>query len=532
MDIGTKNNILVSIGLPTYNRPKNLEEAIANLQRQTHKNIEIIISDNDSSNPDVKKIIKKYAADDQRIKAYYQDNNIGVIRNASFVLSQAKGKYFMWCSDDDWRSPQAIDILLESLEENPQLNTAISDFIQVDECGAISKIYPKNRKKLFHAFTSNYSIYRTISHYLQDNFNGKSNIFYALFRTDFIKRIDLNKISSGYTSMSMDKMISYEAVKDNRILFHQEKLLSLTVGNKKDYKIRNLGDKKKLYEFNKLATIILYEIYEYIEYIKNTEKYFTKSFITILFPVKLFYIIFKKILLALKNDDNNFQINDFNIKKNLNNVTLLAVATKEVDETLMALRYSSIGINFKEVKLISHYEPFDIPANIEHIKINKFLTMDDWCKSIVYDLYKYVKTDYVILIHADGFIVNPDQWTDDFLDYDFIGAPWPIPKDGYSYRDELGNIIRVGNSVSLRSRALLELPTILKLQWESDAGYFHEDGFICVKNRHILSENGIRFADLNIAKYFSHEIMIPELEGIKPFAFHKWAGTNKIYPKF
>ena len=34
-----------------------------------------------------------------------------------------------------------------------------------------------------------------------------------------------------------------------------------------------------------------------------------------------------------------------------------------------------------------------------------------------------------MVVHADGFIVHPEMWRDEFLDYDYIGSPWPIPKD-------------------------------------------------------------------------------------------------------
>ena len=107
-----------------------------------------------------------------------------------------------------------------------------------------------------------------------------------------------------------------------------------------------------------------------------------------------------------------------------------------------------------------------------------------------------------------------------------------MPTDNFSYRDINGKIVRVGNSVSLRSKKLLELPIKLNLPWEPFHGNFHEDGFICAKNRHIYESHGMRFAPLDVAKYFSHEAMIPEVKGIKPFVFHKWAGSNRAYPKF
>ena len=129
-------------------------------------------------------------------------------------------------------------------------------------------------------------------------------------------------------------------------------------------------------------------------------------------------------------------------------------------------------------------------------------------------------TDFAMLIHADGFPINSKAWRDDFLDYDYIGAPWPLPTDDYSYRTPAGELVRVGNSVSLRSKRLLQLPGQLGLGWKSYCGNTNEDGFLCVHNRDILKANGVRFAPLEVAKYFSREHPIPENEGIETFAFH------------
>lgn len=95
------NNPLVSIGIPTYNRPKGLEKTIKCFINQTYSNLEIIISDNCSENPEVKKIAEKYSNSDNRISYIRQNINIGMFANFSFVLSNASGKYFMWASDDD-----------------------------------------------------------------------------------------------------------------------------------------------------------------------------------------------------------------------------------------------------------------------------------------------------------------------------------------------------------------------------------------------------------------------------------------------
>lgn len=217
---------------------------------------------------------------------------------------------------------------------------------------------------------------------------------------------------------------------------------------------------------------------------------------------------------------------------NLDNVTLIAMTSVKIEETIKALEYSCREIKFKSVKLVTHKLPNNLPNNIEYCYIDRITNIDEWSRCIIYDLGKYVDTDFAMLIHDDGFIVNPYFWRDDFLNYDYIGAPWPIPNDSFSYRDINNELIRVGNSVSLRSKRLIDLPNKLNLEWKPFHGYYNEDGFICVNYRHKYIENDMKFADINIAKYFSHETMIPEIVGITPFAFHKWNGTNINYPRF
>ena len=214
-------------------------------------------------------------------------------------------------------------------------------------------------------------------------------------------------------------------------------------------------------------------------------------------------------------------------------VTLVAMTSVNVPATIKALLYSTKQIEFGRTLLISHEKPAKLPQKINFAFTKGIINnIDKWCYEIIYELHKYIYTDYALLIHSDGFVVNPSKWNNQFLKYDYIGAPFPLPQDSYSYRDLYGNIIRVGNSVSLRSRKILKLPTDLNLRWERHHGYFHEDGFLCCKNKHILEKNGIKFAPIEVAKNFSHEAMIPEIKRIKPFAFHKWEGSNKFYPNF
>jgi hypothetical protein len=216
----------------------------------------------------------------------------------------------------------------------------------------------------------------------------------------------------------------------------------------------------------------------------------------------------------------------------LPNVTLVALTSIRIPQTINALEYSCQKIKFGKVKLISDIMPDNLPHNIEHEYGPKSSNIDEWNYNIIYNLPKHIDTEFCILIHDNGFIVNPELWRDEFLNYDYIGAPWPLPNDDFSYKDINGNVIRQGNSVSLRSKKLLDIPLKLNLEWKPFHGFTNEDGFICVNYRHKYIEEGCKFADIDVAKYFSHESMIPEIKGIKPFAFHNYLGTNQTYPKF
>ena len=209
----------------------------------------------------------------------------------------------------------------------------------------------------------------------------------------------------------------------------------------------------------------------------------------------------------------------------LENVTLIAFTSIHLSTTIDALLYSSKDIDFGSVKLVSDIKPNDIPLLITHEYCDKISNIDEWNRAMVYDLHKYVDTEFAILIHDDGFIVNPMSWRSEFLDYDYIGAPW-----GHKHLlDSKGKIIRVGNSVSLRSKRLMELPTIMNMKWERFDNNFNEDTQICVANRDMFLSEGMCFGDFEIAKYFSHEEYFTEFGDIKPFAFHNFGGVNNKY---
>lgn len=118
---------LVTIGIPTYNRPIELQKAIEASINQSYRNLEIIISDNCSPDPKVEKLCREYAERDNRIKYTRHSKNRGMGTNGEYVISQATGEYFIWCMDDDWLSCNFIQESITFILKNPNYSIVFGD---------------------------------------------------------------------------------------------------------------------------------------------------------------------------------------------------------------------------------------------------------------------------------------------------------------------------------------------------------------------------------------------------------------------
>jgi hypothetical protein len=220
----------------------------------------------------------------------------------------------------------------------------------------------------------------------------------------------------------------------------------------------------------------------------------------------------------------------------LPNVTLVSIdTTDDLSGTLNAVYTSMKGINFGNVKIITTKEQiknnssltnenFIFEESIVDIKNYK-----DYNHYVIYNLHNHVNTSHCLLVQPDGFVLFPEKWDNSWLEYDYIGAPWAYVEDAYI--DPFGNHHRVGNGgFSLRSRKFLEVPTKVEVPWETNNSNFywmpegvinyHEDGNVCVHNRHIFIEQGCKYAPVEIAVRFSQETRVSECDGIIPFGFH------------
>ncbi|MBI2024353.1 glycosyltransferase family 2 protein [Candidatus Giovannonibacteria bacterium] len=182
------NPPLVSAGLTTRNRAHLLPRAVESLLNQTHKNLEIIISNNGSAD-DTERVALAYAAKDSRIKYFKQDGKISGLKNLQFTVEQARGKYFMWACDDDYWEPQFVGKLAAVLEENPDYISAMSHFYERRIGGSEEEI-----KLRQHSYTnlSNKELYKV---YLRAR--ERPTFLFALYRSNVRKKMEIPHCFNG-----------------------------------------------------------------------------------------------------------------------------------------------------------------------------------------------------------------------------------------------------------------------------------------------------------------------------------------------
>ena len=113
------NNPLVSIGMPVFNGEKSLAQALDALLEQDYSNLEVIISDNGSTDR-TPMICQEFLKKDSRIKYYRSSENLGSNWNFNRVFDLSSGKYFMWAAHDDLRELSFVRACVEMLEQSAE----------------------------------------------------------------------------------------------------------------------------------------------------------------------------------------------------------------------------------------------------------------------------------------------------------------------------------------------------------------------------------------------------------------------------
>lgn len=119
-------HIDASIIVPVYNVEKYIDTCVASLIGQTHRNIEILLVDDGSTDSSLA-LCKKWERIDPRVSVYHKENEgLGPTRN--YAIGKARGKYIQFVDSDDWIRPDATELLFNHAE-NEDLDAVYFDFV-------------------------------------------------------------------------------------------------------------------------------------------------------------------------------------------------------------------------------------------------------------------------------------------------------------------------------------------------------------------------------------------------------------------
>ncbi len=177
---------LVTIGIPTYNRAEMLRRSIESALCQDHSMIEVIISDN-ASTDNTQVVCQEFCKNDVRVKYVAQSYNIGSTANFSAVLKKASGEYFMWLADDDWLDPSYVRRCVELHETYPDTTLASGRAVFHFADGVVRHGIAVQAKSSSRAMR----IFKYLA-LVRDN-SG----FYGLMRKSDLSRIKLKNVIGG-----------------------------------------------------------------------------------------------------------------------------------------------------------------------------------------------------------------------------------------------------------------------------------------------------------------------------------------------
>jgi glycosyltransferase involved in cell wall biosynthesis len=128
------NQPLISVVVPTLNRPGYLKEALRSAVQQSYRNLEILVRDN-ASDPATGEVVRGF--NDERMQYLRHPENIGMTANVLGGFRAAKGKYVTNLHDDDFWEPEFLEKMVAVLEANPEVVVAFSDHYIVNAEGAV-----------------------------------------------------------------------------------------------------------------------------------------------------------------------------------------------------------------------------------------------------------------------------------------------------------------------------------------------------------------------------------------------------------
>ena len=324
----------VDILLTTYNtNPRFLREQIDSILKQTYKNIKLIISDDCSSNENVREILEHYEGEDNRIELYFQEKNIGCTKGFEFLLSKSTGDFVAFADHDDIWYENKIEESMKALKTH-NVSLVYCDAKQIDEEGLMvqpsylryknmpilngefkeilpfsrhiaigcSQLFTKEVRDLMLPFTPNTLVHDWHSLYIASKLKG----VYCIDKPLFGYRIHSSNVFGGRSFKQNMKLwkekngsnyksyLKYRHYVITQTYLSGAKMCMDYITKLKDNNIQDEKSVIKYYEKAQNTKIIYFQIHKYFRflYFKGMKKRKYKEILILHFPL-LSYLVFK-----------------------------------------------------------------------------------------------------------------------------------------------------------------------------------------------------------------------------------------------
>jgi hypothetical protein len=217
----------------------------------------------------------------------------------------------------------------------------------------------------------------------------------------------------------------------------------------------------------------------------------------------------------------------------INNVTYLSVLLNsasnkpysDINSIVKLANCELADLNFASKRIYSFTKPTVDVKDVEIYTIDE-VAYENFTRCVISTYPKMFDSEFMINFHCDGFIINPESWSDEFLEYDYIGAPFDA---GGTLPPSAGN-----GGFSLRSKKFCEevkdlymnVPDqhpLLSENWKS----LPEDFITCFILREDLIHRGIKFAPFEVASKFATEHLAYKDENFyNSFGFHEFSAVS------
>jgi glycosyltransferase involved in cell wall biosynthesis len=265
----------VSVGIPVYNGAKYLSQAIDCILGQTFSDLELLISDNNSTDetPD---IAHAYAERDQRVRVMRSEVNKGAAWNYRRVFESAKGEYFRWAPADDLFAPDSIAVCVAALDANPDVVLCYPRTDLIDSTGRVIMSYRDNLD-----LRSCDPVERFRQGLAQI---GMVNVIYGLIRASALRRTRLMRNFVG-----ADEVLVLELALQGRFMELEQSRFYRRIHDTAFSQMKTAEEKQEFCDPSMRGKLVLYLWQHYFEYAMGA----LHASLPVLTKVRLLQILFR-----------------------------------------------------------------------------------------------------------------------------------------------------------------------------------------------------------------------------------------------